>query len=365
MARILVIDDEPMAREMLSECLRYDYEVATAEDGATGVELAETFRPDLVICDVSMPRMDGFAVLARFQKIDQMADVPFIFLSGSGDHVTIRQGMVLGADDFLTKPFAVRELLCVVKSRLERRMRRQAIVNKAIDELRLNVTAALPHELRTAIMIMEGYAQLVLEDSDKIDPVQRDMLEAICENAARLRHMAEKYLWYLRTYMPGSVTNDAITVDPDRIIQHIAFEAAQRSNRISDLDTYLEVAAVQIRDDYLSRLVEEIVENAFKFSTPGTPVTVWSAVRGHEYVITVSNWGRELEPEQIERIGGFMQFDREKYEQQGTGLGLIIAKRLSELSGGRLNIGSSDSKTTVVISLPHQQSERIEDFFYA
>ncbi len=365
MARILVIDDEPMAREMLSECLRYDYEVATAEDGAAGVELANSFRPDLVICDVSMPRMDGFSVLAQFQKIDLMADVPFIFLSGAGDPITVRQGMVLGADDFLTKPFSVRELLSVVKSRLDRRVRRQEIVNKAMDERRLNVTAALPHKLRTAVMIMEGYAHRVLEDSDKIDPVQRDMLEAICQKAARLRHMAEKYLWYLRTYLPGSESSESITPDPDRIIQQIAFEIAQRCNRLTDLDMYLEAASLQIRDDYLHRLVEEIIENAFKFSTLGTPVTVWGAVKGREYLITVSNWGREISPEQIERIGGFMQFDRQKYEQQGTGLGLIIAKRLSELSGGRLDIASADSKTTVAVTLPHRLPERIEDFFYA
>lgn len=180
MALILVIDDEPALCAMVAECLEVEHEVITAPSGEAGIELALQTCPDLVICDINMPYMNGFEVLMRFQDIERMADVPFIFLSGLSERSVIRQGMSLGADDYLTKPFAVEELVRVVTTRLAKRERRQAIVDKAIDALRLNITTALPHELRTAIMIMEGYAQLVLEDADRIDPIQRDMVQSIC-----------------------------------------------------------------------------------------------------------------------------------------------------------------------------------------
>lgn len=118
MARILVIEDAAALRQMLSECLAFEHEVMTAQDGEVGIEIAKTYLPDLVICDLVMPKMDGFAVLKHFQNLPEMIDVPFVFLSGSGDRKTVHEGLTLGADDFLVKPFSVQELLQVVEDHL-------------------------------------------------------------------------------------------------------------------------------------------------------------------------------------------------------------------------------------------------------
>jgi len=118
MARILVIEDAAALRQMLSECLAFEHEVMTAQDGEVGIEIAKIYLPDLVICDLVMPQMDGFAVLKHFQNLPEMIDVPFVFLSGSGDRKTVDEGLTLGADDFLVKPFSVQELLQVVEDHL-------------------------------------------------------------------------------------------------------------------------------------------------------------------------------------------------------------------------------------------------------
>ncbi len=352
MARILVIDDDPLLRLLLQESLQAHFEVMVADDGAMGVEIATAYLPDLIVCDVAMPNMDGFDVLRHLQTLEHMADVPFIFLSGNGNKDTIRQGKLLGADDFLTKPFEMDELLEVITARLEKRQRRQALVAKAIDELRVNITTALPHELRTAIMIMEGYALLVLEDGDTIDPVQREMMIAIRDNAVRLRSMAEKYLWYLRAFLPNYLARAIQMHDPYTLIQAVAFDVAQRVNRLGDLTLSLETATVHMNDEYLSKIAEEIIENAFKFSQAGSAVAVVGKINGDQYMLTVSDYGREMTPDQIERIGAFMQFDRSLYEQQGTGLGLVIAKRLIELSGGTFMVQSANMQTNICITLP-------------
>lgn len=355
MARILVIDDDLMLRQVVAEVLQMSHEVFTAANGLEGVQIAQSSFPDLVICDVAMPYMDGFDVLRTIHQIEALADVPFIYLSGTHDRKIIRQGMTLGADDFLTKPFTVDELLNAVESRLEKRARRQAMITRAIDELRLNITTALPHELRTAIMIVEGYAHLVLEDADRIDPVQREMMTGIYTNAVRLRHMAEKYVWYLRSYLPHPTDLNMIARQPARLIEETAWAVAQRFDRTDDLSLSLEEGQIAISEDYLTKITEELAENACKFSQPGTPVTVLGLAGGSSYMLRISNFGREMTPEQVQQIGGFMQFDRAQYEQQGTGLGLIIAKRLVELSSGALTVLSEAGATTFTITLPRQR----------
>lgn len=360
MEQILIIDDDALMRQMLAESLRNEFQVMTADDGIQGIDMAEKYHPDLIICDIAMPKMDGFNVFRQLQNSEKMVDVPFIFLSGMNDSSIIRQGMTLGADDFLTKPVHIDELQQVVHSRLEKRARRQKIATKTIEELRLNITMSLPHELRTAITIMEGFADLVLEDDHQIDPDQREMVKAIRDNAERLRHMAEKYLWYLKVCLPDKKNRDFETPNPDEIIQSKAFEIAQRFDRVADLDLVLETHRIHIRHDDLSRIVEEVIENAFKFSKVGTPVSVYGEVVNDSYRIKVTNLGRAMSPDQIEQIGAFMQFERAKYEQQGTGLGLTIVKHLAQLNKGALNIHSKEGQTMVVTALPLFVSDHTE-----
>ncbi len=364
MPKLLVIEDEPIVLETLVEILTLaGYETLSAANGETGIEIALTTPPDLVLCDIGLPGLDGFSVLQRFQSVDELADIPVIFLSGQADAQMVRTGMAQGADDFLTKPFSVPELLRVIKVRLDKRSRRQALLTKAIDELRLNITTALPHELRTAIMIIEGYTYLVLDDAQNIDPFQREMIESIQANAVRLRFMAEKYLWYLTTQMHTGRQADKIMMQVAEHCINRAVVVAERMKREDDLVCTLSPFNMFIQPDYLGKMVEEIVENAFKFSQPGTRVEIVGTERPNTYTIAVKNQGPEFTAEQIQQIGGFMQFNRQTYEQQGTGLGLVIAQGLADLCGGMLKLASENGETTVsiVLRVPRGQSLKIDN----
>lgn len=119
MKKILVIEDQPDVRENIAELLEISgYEVLTAEDGAVGVDMALEHHPDLILCDVMMPRLDGFTVLNILSKRPETSDVPFIFLTAKTEKEDIRKGMTLGADDYLTKPFSKEELIQAVSIRL-------------------------------------------------------------------------------------------------------------------------------------------------------------------------------------------------------------------------------------------------------
>ncbi len=121
MKTILLIEDDTFIRENTAELLTLTgYTVHTAENGKIGVESALAARPDLVICDIMMPVLDGFGVLHIFNQNPQLAGVPFIFLTAKTERADQRRGMELGADDYLTKPFSENELLSAVSGRLDR-----------------------------------------------------------------------------------------------------------------------------------------------------------------------------------------------------------------------------------------------------
>jgi DNA-binding NarL/FixJ family response regulator len=121
MKRILVIEDEPEMRRNLTTLLRHtEFEPIAAENGRQGVELARREKPDLILCDIMMPELDGFGVLRALQADEQLARVPFIFLTAKGEKEDLRSGMNLGADDYLTKPVGNAELVRAIETRLRR-----------------------------------------------------------------------------------------------------------------------------------------------------------------------------------------------------------------------------------------------------
>lgn len=119
MKKILLIEDDVTVRENTGELLELsNYEVSTASNGKLGVEKARAYSPDIIICDIMMPELDGYGVLQELSKNPETANIPFIFLSAKTEQKDIRKGMNLGADDYLTKPFEEEDLLSAIESRL-------------------------------------------------------------------------------------------------------------------------------------------------------------------------------------------------------------------------------------------------------
>jgi DNA-binding response OmpR family regulator len=136
MKKLLLIEDNPDVRENSAEILTMaGYSVRTAENGKIGVDLVKADRPDLIVCDIMMPVLDGFGVLQVLSMSEDTAAIPFIFLTAKTERSDIRKGMEMGADDYLTKPFDDVELLKAVESRLNKvRQRQQDPLNASTVE---------------------------------------------------------------------------------------------------------------------------------------------------------------------------------------------------------------------------------------
>ncbi|MDH6099143.1 response regulator [Anabaenopsis sp. FSS-46] len=121
MSLILVIEDEEQIRLNISEILLLaDFSVVSAADGSEGLHLARVKSPDLILCDIMLPGMDGFQVLKKLRNYPNTANIPLIFITAKAEREDLRQGMNLGADDYITKPFEPGEILQAVKARLKR-----------------------------------------------------------------------------------------------------------------------------------------------------------------------------------------------------------------------------------------------------
>ncbi|MCB1078508.1 MAG: response regulator transcription factor [Verrucomicrobiae bacterium] len=158
MKTILIIEDQPDMRENLTTILSMeDYEVLEAPDGRQGVQLARDEKPDLILCDVMMPEMDGYEVLNTLRQDRSIAGTPFIFLTARGEKQDFRTGMVLGADDYLTKPVSADDLLAAIESRLERETKRNRGFQPDFSSSKpLEALGVSPREAEVLLWVAQG-----------------------------------------------------------------------------------------------------------------------------------------------------------------------------------------------------------------
>lgn len=356
MKKILIIEDEQNLLEEVIDWLQMEgYEAYSATNGKLGVEMAILHKPDLMICDIMMPEMDGKQVLKYIRENDELRLTPFIFTTALGNRIDQRKGIESGADDYIVKPFSRKELLEAIRIRLEMKSFFNRKTDDAVNEIRMTIIKTLPHELRTPLNGILGFAQHLKEYSNSIKPDDvKDAGEIIYTSALRLLRLVQNYNLYTEIELGFIKENRFETTDnAEMICDFICNEIASNYKRSNDLDLQIEGGPVHIPEFIIHKITEEIVDNAFKFSENGSKVIVNCKVVGNNLMFTVKDEGRGITAEGIRTIAAFVQFDRRIYEQQGSGLGLVIIKKLVDLYNGTFEIRSEPAKgTEVIIVIP-------------
>lgn len=361
MKNILIIEDEAQIRNNIREILELsEFSALIAENGLQGLELAKYKKPDLIICDLMMPELDGYSVLTRLRQDSATASIPLIFLTAKSEWSDLRRGMELGADDYLTKPFRPNELLQAIATRLDKQAIVEQHTQEKLNDLTSSISHSLPHEINTPLNHILGLSNLLMQEAGQLSCENLEMVESIHKAALRLHRLTINFLMYADLELLASnpdkvekLRHNHVQTFVKSAIENVAVKIAQDANRTSDLSIEISDALVNFSAVNLSKIVEEVIDNAFKFSLPNTPVKIIGYSSDNSFHLFVMDYGRGMTKEQIEQVGAYVQFGRKMYEQQGTGLGLSIAKRLVELYEGKFLMDSlPGQKTTIHIVFP-------------
>jgi DNA-binding response OmpR family regulator len=361
MHKILIIEDEQSIRENLGEIMRAEnFLVVEAENGHIGVQLAKEELPNLIICDVMMPEMDGYTVLSEIRLYPPTQIIPFIFLTAKSTRSELRLGMDLGADDYLMKPFTRDELLSAVTTRLAKQIVIENDSLKKVEILRSSLTRALPREFAHPLNQILNISRLAIEEFDQLERDEiLSMLQEIYGASEVLYRSTRNVLLYSELLRIGTDPEKVLALRNSRdesstksIISEVAYQKAEQFERTGDLQLKLQDAKLPISRSKLKKIVEEIVDNAFKFSNPNNTVKISTSCQNDIFNLFVIDSGQGMTSEQITNFGAYLQFDRDR-DLHGFGLGLTIAKLLIELYAGSLSIESVLGQYTAVhVTLP-------------
>ena len=223
---------------------------------------------------------------------------------------------------------------------------------------------ALPHEFRLPLSIIHGYSQSLKTSASELDTHEIvSMADSIYESCLRLQRLTENFLLYSQIEL-WSIDPDRLRVlqgintkDTDRVVRTWANTIASQYSRSIDLTLCLSKQRANICRKHLEKIVSELLDNAFKFSKPATPVSVVTTAIDGVFTLRIKDHGCGMTEEHVANIGALVQFDRNNQEQQGIGLGLAIATRLSELHGGSLQVCSKPEEGTIVtVNIPPYES---------
>lgn len=361
MDKILVIEDTIDVLRYITESLNVEgYECIGAENGDEGIKIAQTFIPDLIICDIMMPDMDGYEVLDRIKQYPSLVNTPFIFLTALSTIDDRRKGMDSGADDYLTKPISYDQLISAVQARLSKKDQEKKEFEKELKTLQDNISNSIPHELLSPINNILGIGNLMFTKA-------RDLAHTDIENFSRgiinsgdkLLNIIKKFIYYteieinLASLDYAKTYKHNLTTRPDLIIRSIINEIADKYGRLEDCMNELENLILKIDENHFMIIVNELIDNAFKFSERDDEIVVKLSKVDNIAELSIFNKGTAISPENLSKIGAFRQFDRDVHNQEGIGLGLTIVRRFIDFYEGRFYIeNAEDNFVNVTATIP-------------
>ena len=353
---ILVVDDNADMRAYLANALADVWEVETVADGAAALEVLQGMRPDLVLTDVMMPRIGGFELLREIRAREQWRDIPVVMLSARAGEEESIDGFAHGADDYLVKPFTLRELRARVSSTVKlARIRAELTRSRAQLDLALERASFLnmaAHELRTPLTVIGGYVDLILDGALELGrPEAREALEKVAYKTKEGVRLVEQMLTAAR------MESGAVRVSPEPAdLRDLAREAVIRARPLANLEsTGLALAVPEhpvlglVDMALVGLILDNLLANAvfhgagpIRVEVEATPPRVRVADSGPGVAEDVRR--RIFEP--------FYQVEGQLRARGGAGLGLAVSRRLAELHGGSLILEETVGGASFVLTLP-------------
>jgi signal transduction histidine kinase len=333
---VVVCEDDDDLRAFTSEVLAAHYRVRAARNGEEGLALIAEVRPDAVISDVVMPKMDGYELCKALRRRDDSRSLPVILLTARRDVGRVLEGFDAGADDYVTKPFQARELL----ARVNVHVRLRRIVSEMAHRERLAslgvLAASLAHQVRNPLnAILAGLPAMRRKLATAIDRRDDDMFAAMIDSGERINTLIKDLMDLSRVdqevvsrFKPADGVRSCMRLIEARIQGSVSMDA--------DLDDAVEIEG---KAGDMNHVFLNVIDNAVRASEPTGQIHIAIARRGNGMVFEVGDSGSGVASDKHEAV--FAPFYTTRAAGEGTGLGLAIARQVVIQHGGTITISTS------------------------
>lgn len=372
---VLIVDDLATIRLMLARQVRdLGHQVTLVGDGRAALGLLQEQSFDLVLLDMMMPGMDGYAVLEQIKQNPSLREIPVVMISGVDDLKLVTRCIEIGAEDYLTKPFEPTLLRARIRACLDKKHLWDELENryrqlKELEQLRDSLTYMIVHDLRTPLTSLLTGLQTLEAVSPTLDAMQAELLEMSVEGGNTLLGMINDLL-DVSKMEDGSLTLEQSEIAPNTLIKE-ALQQVRALVQLRQLTIHQEVAPnlppLWADAEKLRRVLVNLVSNAIKFTPEGGEVTlsVQREAGGNALLFAVRDTGEGIPREAFGRI--FEKFGQVESRKAGrkmsTGLGLTFCKMVVEAHGGNIRVESELGHGSVFlftipaqIALPHVQA---------
>lgn len=362
MAKLLIVDDDPFITESLKVGLgSHGHQVFAGHNGQEGVDLVGELTPDLVIIDMTMPIMDG---LEATEQIRQQSDVPIIMLTAETDEEDVVNALQTGVDEFLGKPFRLKELAARIEAIIRRRQWDQNKTEAEIAQLKQNLMATMTHELRTPIATILNTLEIVFATAGKNDfQAQLRFLERVQHNTHTLNRLVEDLLILAQIDEGLEILRRPFPLhtEIERLIAKRQTEIAERGLAIqNEIEPTWEINGDTHK---LRHLFYHLLDNALKFSCPDQTIRIWAKADDTGNIhLGVTDQGIGIHPNSHAKIfERFVQLERgDNRSYNGLGIGLTIAQALAQAHNGRITVSSEPNKgSQFILILPAAEADWI------
>ncbi|MEP0822984.1 MAG: response regulator [Ignavibacterium sp.] len=363
MKKILIIEDEAPFREAVAFALEAEgYKVLQAENGAEGIELARTHIPDLILSDVMMDSVDGYEAVVSLRQNPKTTGIPIILMTGKVDNTGLVKAIELGADDYLSKPFTMSELLEAISIRFRKQEELLIQRREKMTDPRSYLTIGIPTDLRTPVAGILGFSKAIAREY--VELKQSEIIElgrAIQKAARNVLRVAENFSVLAQIEIIAGDEEKLkglrrfTTPSAKAVIEPVAQDVAHQFDRDDDLVMIMADTPAGCSPEYLAKMARELIDNAMHYSPKGQKVQVSALPSDGAFSLIVTDFGRGMNPQQIADVQNLSNLYARLNEDRYFGWGLTVVKRLAELHNGSLvlaSAGAAGMMAKVVLPAP-------------
>lgn len=382
-SRVLVVEDNVEVQRHLSLQLSDCYSVMLATDGERGLEVARSERPDVIITDCMMPRMDGVTLLKELKSSPSTADIPVVMLSANNLESNRTAARDAGADIYLSKPFSAQELRSAVNQLLRRRVRQVGVVvREQVKSLEV-ISAGFAHEIHNPLSYLSNAVHVIQQKLDEVHGValrpelSLDELRASVlsthERTSRMITVAltgikriQAVVTLVRGYARAGSPRDVVALSLDELVHEVSRLVMTPDGRDVQIIPDLATGGIRVRGvpGELEQVIRNLLQNALEAVGNGGHVWLRTHCDGQWVILEVTDDGPGMPQDVLSRI--FTPFFTTKEPGRGMGLGLAISHQLVTNVGGDISVESRvDYGTTFRVHLPIYQEQALEPSAHA